>query len=219
MSLENEWSLVLGQYQENQDHFLIGSKSMYCGFLAHTALCTRVNLGKIYGNQAKLLSANSVAKRFCSERKTMAKVPTFRAKIVKGKIVLAAPAVYQAYLTHFPDQAVVDVIVKVPYKTKTNPQLGYYHACIKPAAQEGFEEKMGCSVTMKAADGALSRIFLTEDKGTELERVKSKADLSCKEMSIFVEQCIQMIAVEFGLVVPMAGEWNNSWKFEDEHQR
>jgi len=147
------------------------------------------------------------------------KVPTFKAKIVNGKVVPIVLGMFQAYLKHFQEGDIVDLIVKKPFKSKTNEQLGYYHACVKPSAAEGFIERTGHPVTLEQADGALSKIFLTVDKGTELERVRSKADLSTKEMSIFIEQCIHMIASEFGVCVPLAGEWKQNWKFEEEHQR
>lgn len=105
-----------------------------------------------------------------------------------GKIILDQRVLFDLYVKSLKEGTRGEMVLEDITKDKTLPQLRYYHGVIV----KEFSEKTGYS--KEECDGILKRRFLTVNKGTDTEYVRSKATLTCEEMKEFIDQCIQYLA-------------------------
>jgi hypothetical protein len=80
-------------------------------------------------------------------------------------------------------------------RDKTTQQLRYYYGVLIPALCEET------GYVPVEADGILKKFFLTVNKGTPKEYIKSKADLTVEEMSQYLDNCVTL-CYEQGIYVP-----------------
>lgn len=133
-----------------------------------------------------------------------------------GKIKILRQDLYDLYCQGLAEGERKLLVIKSPVITKTSEQLGYYHGVIKPLCTIGISHITGEKTTYTDTDQILSRRFLTVDKGKVTERVKSKADLSRKEMSQFINECIRFAAVYLHVIIPDPGEYSFKETNEDD---
>jgi len=129
--------------------------------------------------------------------------PRFPFRMRKGNIVPIQKDTMNAWARgSFKDGDLIHGYFSKADKEKTNPQLGYWHVAVCVHAAQGFTDTYETFVNPKQADKILSKIFLTENKDTELEYVVSKADITCDHMSDLISEAIYFCAETLGVVVP-----------------
>ncbi len=134
----------------------------------------------------------------------------FYTKIKKGILSWKNKKVFDAYCLMMKDGDYTLTLSKT-IASKTNEQLGYFHAVVVPTAFQQMVRDGNKSVMIQVND-KFKEIPLTEDyvvdmfkkiwadsKGCE---VKSKADMSIEEASELIEMSILWSARYLGCVIP-----------------
>jgi len=116
------------------------------------------------------------------------------ATVTDGRLTLDQIDLFRVYLKSIKGSKRLEVVLQEISRDKTNEQLGYYFGVLVPA----FCELTG--YTKNEADGVLSRIFLTRNKGQPNEYVESKADLTTVGMCGFIDHVLMLLA-ENGITV------------------
>jgi hypothetical protein len=123
---------------------------------------------------------------------------TWYGTIEAGKLTLDQEEMFRVWLRGLGKAArKVEVVLQDITRSKTQAQLGYYFASVVPALMDWT------GYTKQESDGVLCRLFLTENKGQPNEFVRSKADLTCEEMSEFIDNCVRFL-LEHGIFVQPA---------------
>lgn len=118
-------------------------------------------------------------------------------QVEHGKLTLDNRPYLNACLKSVKKAERVEVTIAPIRQDKTAQQLKYYYGVLIPA----FCEETG--YTKEEVDGLLKKIFLTVNKGTKKEYVKSLSELSVKAMSDYIDSCV-MFGAEHAVFVPPA---------------
>lgn len=117
-----------------------------------------------------------------------------------GLLVLDQPKDYARHVRTFRGKH-VEVTVK-RRRTKRTPQANRFYwgyVLLEIAAEAGYSKE--------EAHDALKYQFLREDGEGPLVKVKSTADLSPEEFSIYVERCMALGAQTYGIVWESRDKW------------
>ena len=124
----------------------------------------------------------------------------FYGEFVDGKLVLDRPEIYKTWSKSQTGRC--EITIGKESEDVTQQQWGYLFACLyKPVADE-----LGWLV--EEVDGIFCKMFLTQNKGTNKEYVKSKSRLNREEIAKYIDLCI-MKAAELGVVCQPP---NKSWR-------
>ncbi len=136
----------------------------------------------------------------------------FYTKIKKGILSWKNKKVFDAYCLMMKDGDYTLTLSRT-VASKTNEQLGYFHAVVVPTAFQQMVRDGNRSI-MVPINGKFKELPLTEDvvvsmlkqvwatsKGCE---VKSKADMTIEECSELIEISIQWCATYLGCVIPLS---------------
>lgn len=140
----------------------------------------------------------------------------FYGKIKNGEYSYNRPEIFEAYCKFLRDGDYVCEISKTTV-SKTNEQLGYFHAVIVPTVFQQMKDDGNDSIIIciKGKNGEphkYKEIAMTEDVIVNMLKevwanhysceVKSKADMSIEEASQLIDTSIQWAARYLGCVIP-----------------
>jgi hypothetical protein len=129
-------------------------------------------------------------------------IPKFKAYQKNGLLYVDNPQTFKEYLLSLGDK-VLDVVVKVHRKDRSDNQNRYLHGCILPTL---------CNHTGYSADemkDIVKTMFLRRFviiNGKEIEVVRGTAKLTTLEAETFFEQIRRWAALELGLSIPTPNE-------------
>lgn len=128
------------------------------------------------------------------------RISKFYGEFKDGKPILDRPEIFKAWAKSQTGR--FEITVGKESEDVTQQQWGYLFACIyKPLADE-----LGWLV--EEVDGVFCKLYLTQNKGTKKEYVKSKSRLSREEIAQYMDLCI-MKAAEMGVVCQPP---NKNWR-------
>ena len=131
-------------------------------------------------------------------------IPRFHCRAEDRRLVFDRPEVFGAYVQGLVEKGDLELSVQPWRKEKSLQQIRYVHGVIFALCSESS------GYTRQEVKGLLKGEFLTEyvvsPSGTKTAYVKSLADLTMKEMSDFIEECIILAAKHWGVVIPDADE-------------
>jgi len=131
-------------------------------------------------------------------------IPRFHARVENGKLVFDRPEVFMAYINSIAEKGDLEVTVQPWRKEKSLQQIRYVHGVVFALCSQAS------GYTVEEVKGLLKSQFLTDyvttKEGKELPYVKSLADLTMKEMSEFIDNCIILAAKHWSVVIPSPEE-------------
>lgn len=132
----------------------------------------------------------------------------FYGKVENGRRVYDSPEIGKLWIKRLEGKRFEETISEEK-QDGTDAQRGYYFACIvKSAVNEG--DFVGW--TAEEIDGYLVRKFLTVDRGTPKERIRSRssdAGFTREDWSEFIDRCIKDMAEHGVIVLPPNKSWFN----------
>ena len=130
--------------------------------------------------------------------------PRFHCRAEDRKLVFDRPEVFGAYVQGLVEKGDLELSVQPWRKEKSLQQLRYIHGVVFALCSEAS------GYTRQEVKGLLKGQFLTDyvetPDGKKVAYVKSVADLTMKEMSIFIEDIIIFAASHWSCVIPSADE-------------
>lgn len=130
--------------------------------------------------------------------------PRWHVRAEGRKLVFDRPEVFGAYVQGLAEKGDLELTVQPWRKEKSLQQLRYIHGCVFALCSEAS------GYTRQEVKGLLKGQFLTDyvetSNGKKIAYVKSLADLTMKEMSIFIEDIIIFAASHWSCVIPSADE-------------
>jgi hypothetical protein len=101
-----------------------------------------------------------------------------------GKLHLDNKALFEEFVNSIKEPTRVELVLQNITKDKTSAQLRYWFGVLVAMYTEAFGSPKN------EADGILKRMFLTVNRGTPKEYVKSKSELTCEEMSALIDEVV-----------------------------
>jgi len=120
----------------------------------------------------------------------------FYGEISKGVLCLNKGGQVTEWIKSQPDMR-VQVEIKKYHPDKTHDQLKYYFGVVVKIAAKEF------GYTKEEMDGIFCTMFLRWHTSDGTMYVKSKSELTTKEMGEFIDTCIRHLALQ-GIVIPPA---------------
>lgn len=116
----------------------------------------------------------------------------FYGSVKDGKVLFDNRSIFDLFVKNYEGER-IEITVEKEQDNWTLQQFRYLYSCVYlPLA-----EHTGHSI--EEIDGVLKRKHLIRNKGTKWEYIKSKAALNRKELSDYIDLCIQTCA-EVGIV-------------------
>lgn len=132
-------------------------------------------------------------------------IPQFHGTIKNGRLALTRGEVFSAYIQGQPEGDYYLTLTKAKGPSKTLEQLGYYFAVIVPTVYQQLVDD-GNETFVVNISGRDKELPLTKDIVDLLLKqacgVTSKAKMSIKECSEFIDKCIRWSARYLGCVIP-----------------
>ena len=131
-------------------------------------------------------------------------VPRWHVRAEGRKLIFDRPKVFGAYVQGLVEKGDLELTVQTWRKEKSLQQLRYIHGVVFALCSEAS------GYTRQEVKGLLKGQFLTDyveaPDNKKVAYVKSLADLTMKEMAIFIEDIIIFAASHWSCVIPDAEE-------------
>lgn len=130
------------------------------------------------------------------------KIAKFFGEFKDGKLTLDRPKIFKTWAKSQTGR--FELTVGKESEDVTQQQWGYYFACVVGTAVNNGDFE---GWTADEIDGYLCKKFLTVDKGTLKERVKSKSRCTREEIAKFIDESIMDLAGNGIIVLPPNKIW------------